>query len=405
MHPRRHHPIAGGSVTQASGVGPSRRYGRSRARFSGPTSRRPARHWSHERPVRRAIQASPCPASTSMPSPNGSPRPRSNTALDLPSTSSAAPGRQPSPPHAACCGKLVAAQWLQRSGSTRHPHYRTGPVAPGGAALPAGRPAGGPAVVARLRALASRCRRAWPAWRSTPSPSCSTTPSTTAAARPSRCRCGRRPRTCSCWCPTMAAASSSTSARPSPSTSPMLAMLELSKGKLTSQPERHTGRGLYFTSRLADVLDVHANAAAFQHRGLAGEPLAAGATRHAAGHLGLRGLCAGHPPQPRRGDAGPQPGRPRLRLRAHGGATAAARGQHAGRSNRARRRAASARVCSSSGGPSWTSKASRRSATASPTSCSACSRREHPGVELVPTHMTARVAALVASVQPIRSAR
>lgn len=48
---------------------------------------------------------------------------------------------------------------------------------------------------------------------------------------------------------------------------PALAMLELAKGKLTSQPERHTGRGLYFTSRLADVFDLHANHAAFQYRG------------------------------------------------------------------------------------------------------------------------------------------
>lgn len=47
---------------------------------------------------------------------------------------------------------------------------------------------------------------------------------------------------------------------------PALAMLELSKGKLSSQPERHTGRGLYFTARLADVLDLHANSHAFQHR-------------------------------------------------------------------------------------------------------------------------------------------
>lgn len=47
---------------------------------------------------------------------------------------------------------------------------------------------------------------------------------------------------------------------------PALAMLELSKGKLTSDPERHTGRGLFFTSRIADVLDLHANDAAFQHR-------------------------------------------------------------------------------------------------------------------------------------------
>ena len=48
---------------------------------------------------------------------------------------------------------------------------------------------------------------------------------------------------------------------------PQLAMLELSKGKLTSQPERHTGRGLFFTSKLADVFDLHANELAFQYRG------------------------------------------------------------------------------------------------------------------------------------------
>ncbi|MBX3605118.1 MAG: ATP-binding protein [Piscinibacter sp.] len=47
---------------------------------------------------------------------------------------------------------------------------------------------------------------------------------------------------------------------------PSLATLELSKGKLTSQPERHRGRGLYFTAQLADVLDVHANRHAFQCR-------------------------------------------------------------------------------------------------------------------------------------------
>jgi len=47
---------------------------------------------------------------------------------------------------------------------------------------------------------------------------------------------------------------------------PAAAMLELSKGKLTSSPQRHTGRGLFFTSRLADVFDLHANSHAFQHR-------------------------------------------------------------------------------------------------------------------------------------------
>jgi hypothetical protein len=40
---------------------------------------------------------------------------------------------------------------------------------------------------------------------------------------------------------------------------PELAMFELAKGKLTSEPERHTGRGLFFTARLADVFDLHAN--------------------------------------------------------------------------------------------------------------------------------------------------
>lgn len=47
---------------------------------------------------------------------------------------------------------------------------------------------------------------------------------------------------------------------------PAAAMLELSKGKLTSAPEAHTGRGLFFTARIAEVLDLHANAQAFQHR-------------------------------------------------------------------------------------------------------------------------------------------
>ncbi len=46
-----------------------------------------------------------------------------------------------------------------------------------------------------------------------------------------------------------------------------MAMLELSKGKLTSAPDRHGGHGLFFTSRLADVFDVHANHRAFQCRG------------------------------------------------------------------------------------------------------------------------------------------
>lgn len=47
---------------------------------------------------------------------------------------------------------------------------------------------------------------------------------------------------------------------------PAQAMLQLAMGKLTSQPERHTGRGLFFTAKLADVFDLHANGAAFQQR-------------------------------------------------------------------------------------------------------------------------------------------
>lgn len=48
---------------------------------------------------------------------------------------------------------------------------------------------------------------------------------------------------------------------------PTMAMLELSKGKLTSAPDSHAGHGLFFTSRLADVFDLHANHCAFQYRG------------------------------------------------------------------------------------------------------------------------------------------
>jgi len=47
--------------------------------------------------------------------------------------------------------------------------------------------------------------------------------------------------------------------------SPQIALLELSKGKLTTQPDRHTGRGLFFTSRLFDVFDLYANQLTYQH--------------------------------------------------------------------------------------------------------------------------------------------
>lgn len=48
---------------------------------------------------------------------------------------------------------------------------------------------------------------------------------------------------------------------------PHLAMLELSKGKLTSRPQAHRGHGLFFTARLADIFDLHANEHAYQFRG------------------------------------------------------------------------------------------------------------------------------------------
>lgn len=42
------------------------------------------------------------------------------------------------------------------------------------------------------------------------------------------------------------------------------AMLQLSRGRLTSAPERHRGHGLFFTARLADVFGLHANGTGFQ---------------------------------------------------------------------------------------------------------------------------------------------
>ena len=47
---------------------------------------------------------------------------------------------------------------------------------------------------------------------------------------------------------------------------PQLAMLELSKGKLTSAPERHSGHGLFFAAQMADVIDIQANGVSYQRR-------------------------------------------------------------------------------------------------------------------------------------------
>ncbi len=38
-----------------------------------------------------------------------------------------------------------------------------------------------------------------------------------------------------------------------------IAILDLSKDKLTSTPDRCGGHGMFFTSRQADVFDLHAN--------------------------------------------------------------------------------------------------------------------------------------------------
>lgn len=54
------------------------------------------------------------------------------------------------------------------------------------------------------------------------------------------------------------------------------AMLELSKGRLTTQPQAHTGRGLFFSSQLADVFDIHANGRAYQRRAWEGNSWAQG---------------------------------------------------------------------------------------------------------------------------------
>ena len=42
------------------------------------------------------------------------------------------------------------------------------------------------------------------------------------------------------------------------------ALQELSKGKVTTQPERHTGEGLFFTSKAVDAFELHANGLAWQ---------------------------------------------------------------------------------------------------------------------------------------------
>lgn len=45
-----------------------------------------------------------------------------------------------------------------------------------------------------------------------------------------------------------------------------VALLELSKGKLTTDPARHSGQGIFFTSRMFDEFSLNANSLAFIHK-------------------------------------------------------------------------------------------------------------------------------------------
>ena len=45
-----------------------------------------------------------------------------------------------------------------------------------------------------------------------------------------------------------------------------MALLELSKGKLTTDPSRHSGQGIFFTSRMFDTFQLLANSLAFNHK-------------------------------------------------------------------------------------------------------------------------------------------
>lgn len=46
---------------------------------------------------------------------------------------------------------------------------------------------------------------------------------------------------------------------------PRLSLLELSKGKLTTDASRHTGEGIFFTSRMFDSFEIDANDLTFKH--------------------------------------------------------------------------------------------------------------------------------------------
>lgn len=54
-----------------------------------------------------------------------------------------------------------------------------------------------------------------------------------------------------------------------------LALLELSKGKLTTDPQRHSGEGVFFTSRMFDVYRIESSGLVFDHDAAYGQDLLA----------------------------------------------------------------------------------------------------------------------------------
>ncbi|MCA1714169.1 MAG: ATP-binding protein, partial [Gammaproteobacteria bacterium] len=52
-----------------------------------------------------------------------------------------------------------------------------------------------------------------------------------------------------------------------------LALLELSKGKLTTDPRRHSGEGVFFTSRMFDHFQIASNDLVFDHNTTVGDDL------------------------------------------------------------------------------------------------------------------------------------
>lgn len=179
---------------------------------------------------------------------------------------------------------------------------------------------------------------------------------------------------------------------------PQWAMFELSKGKLTSQPDRHCGHGLYFSARLADVFHLHANRAAFQYRGFGNQPWR---TTRPAPHVGTSVYLAIALDTPRTLDAV---------LRAQGSDTAAYSFQRT-----------QVPLHLLVGGDTLASRAdAKRVVSRLQTFGSAeldftgiehighgfadelfrVFRREHPGVELVPLAMNAQVSSMLASIAP-----